>query len=188
MNLEKIKQHLENIEPFHIQEGIMQRGIGDVLENTIQTILGLHYPVIGASSKRSIEDFEIHEGEDIYKFDVKTHNVNAKFSMPNLISVKRLKKYLGQDTNHLVYVFVDYHLNDSLLTIDKIFVFRVEQLDWSCLHIGNLGKGQLQIKQAGNFTINDSYDRQEWVTTLTHTMKAFYYSLIESVKKEIDML
>ncbi len=189
MNLKDIEKHLNNdLNDIKIPLGIMQRGIGDILELSILNSIKKLYPnVLGASSKRSIEDFQINESDDITKFDVKSHDIDSEFSMPNLISVKRLNKYYQDNKNHLVYVFVKYTKSDNSIHITNITVFHIHQLDWKCLHIQNLGKGQLQIKNSHHIIIKDN-NRDEWYMMLKDNIKKFYTCLIESIKKEISLL
>ena len=124
----------------------------------------------------------------MFKFDIKTHNIDAKFSMPNLISVKRLNKYLQDDKNQLIYIFVDYAINDNIVVITDIKVFHIYQLNWDCLHIQNLGKGQLQIKNSLYISINKSNNRNDWHIQLKSNIEIFYKKLIESIQKEIKLL
>ena len=37
---------------------------------------------------------------------IKTHDINSDFSMPNLISVDRLKKFYENDNNYIIYIYI----------------------------------------------------------------------------------
>lgn len=186
INTSEIQKYLtEHLQTINVSESLMQRGVGDLMEDSVYEIMKTKYPhTAPASSKRSIEDFQIGN----YKFDIKTHDNDAKFSMPNLISVKRLHKYLSDPQNHLIYIFIKYQRVDATLQVLDIQVIPIQRLDWQCLHIQNLGKGQLQLKNSNNIQVTDDLDRIQWLSRLKDETVLFYNSLIKSIQKEIDSL
>ena len=96
-------------ESIRVDKGIMQRGVGDIVEAHVRQLIIDNYPNARyPSSPRSIEDVELQLGEVLLKLDIKTHNLDATFSRPNLISIKRLSDYYTDPNNSLAYIFVSY--------------------------------------------------------------------------------
>ena len=122
--------------------GLMQRGIADIIEVIVSDILlNLKHQSIKesyeAKSKRSIEDVGLITTDyDDIKIDIKTHDAESELSMPNLISVARIKKFYENDRNLLLYVFVKYVSNNNVIQILDTKVKAIEQLNWECLTIG----------------------------------------------------
>ena len=160
------------------------RTIGDMIEVEVINELSQNYNIVEGKSKRSIDDFSI--GNDLY--DVKTHHENeGGFSMPNLISVKRLKGVLEDESKTLSYVFVDYTRNDDEVKITDVHIKYVWELDWSMLSIGALGKGQLQIKDANKELVFTDIGRDEWFKILKVKVLEFYQKELTKIGKEIDL-
>ena len=156
---------------------LQQRGIADHIEGVVRDVIIDRHDGAPARSKRSIEDVMV--GESTY-VDIKTRDINADFSMPNLISVERLRKLYSDPKNELVLIFVDYAVErnelfdvpannwtfETYAVINSIEIRPIETIDWSCMHIQALGKGQLQLKNAANPIKLYRYSRLEWVDQL----------------------
>ena len=168
--------------------GLMQRGIADIIEVIVSDIiLNLKHQSIKelyeAKSKRSIEDVGLVTTDyDDIKIDIKTHDSESDLSMPNLISISRLKKFYENDRNLLLYVFVKYVNNDNLIQILDIKVKSIEQLHWDCLTIGNLGKGQLQVKNMDEISFQNFMTRKDWMERLSYDVVIYYQSLINKIQ------
>jgi len=168
--------------------GLMQRGIADIVEVIVSDIiLNLKHQSIKelyeAKSKRSIEDVGLVTTDyDDIKIDIKTHDSESDLSMPNLISISRLKKFYENDRNLLLYVFVKYVNNDNLIQILDIKVKSIEQLHWDCLTIGNLGKGQLQVKNMDEISFQNFMTRKDWMERLSYDVVIYYQSLINKIQ------
>ena len=173
-----------------VSESLQHRAVGDLLEANSIELVKQKYPELirEASSKRSIDDFSIVDGEKEMLFDIKTHyiqNVEGAFSMPNLISVKRLKGVLEDPNKTLSYVFVDYTRVGDRLTVEDVTVKQIWELDWSMLRIGALGKGQLQIKDANKELTYTDIGRDKWFEILKEEVRKFYIKQISKTEKEI---
>ena len=173
-----------------VSESLQHRAVGDLLEADSIELVKQKYPELirEASSKRSIDDFSIVDGEKEMLFDIKTHyiqNVEGAFSMPNLISVKRLKGVLEDPNKTLSYVFVDYTRVGDRLTVEDVTVKQIWELDWSMLRIGALGKGQLQIKDANKELTYTDIGRDRWFEILKEEVRKFYIKQISKTEKEI---
>jgi len=167
---------------------LQQRGVADYIETLccerINELSTTDLVVSEAVSVRSIEDIEIKLYDNLYKIDIKTHDVNRDFSMPNLVSVDRARKYLSVVTNHIIYIFVDYVIKEDIVCVKNVRVQPIESLDWSYLAIQNLGKGQLQIKNMNEgLFFNDNVTRKEWMDRLIKEGSDYYEKLILKVSE-----
>ena len=179
----------ENLKGFKLTDDYGQRSVGDKIEYECSNISKRYFGDfhIDAKSKRSIEDFSIVKNNQYNFFDVKTHyvqDVNG-FSMPNLISVKRLKKLLETNSQSLSYIFVDYTRKGGNVIIEDVIVKYIWELDWSILSIGALGKGQLQIKDANKKLTFTCIGKQKWFEILKSRVNEFYQKEILKINKEL---
>lgn len=167
-----------------------QRGVGDIVEKlveefSINTLTS--YTVSPASSKRSIEDVKLMDGDITILVDIKTEDINAAFHMPNIISVDRLRKTYKDPNMFIFYVFVKYkdtieietYRNIEILDVD---CFLVEELDWSTLSIGNLGKGQLQLKKE---PLKTTCGREAWMVSLQENVCEFLQKQQKKIEKDL---
>ena len=174
-------------------DGIQQRGIADKIEesvcNKIKMINVSGLLVEDASSKRSLEDIQVtDENGNLYKLDIKTHDINADFSMPNMVSVARLLNFYKEESNNLAYIFVDYKEINNVTEITNITIRLVEELSWDMLAILNLGKGQLQIKDMNSELIFIEPNREEWINQLKVNMVKHYNKTIIKFQKYINSI
>ena len=188
--IKQIQDSLDKNLPKEIpyEGSLMQRGIADLIEVIVSDIiLNLKDQSIKesyeAKSKRSIEDVGlITRDYDNIKIDIKTHDSESDLSMPNLISISRIKKFYENDKNLLLYVFVKYHTDNNSIHISEVIVKSIEQIDWGCLTIGNLGKGQLQITNMNDISFNDFLSRKDWMERLSYDVIIYYRSLINKIE------
>ena len=166
---------------FTLSKHLQQRGIADLIEGAVVDTILMRHNGTPARSKRSIEDVMV--GDTTY-VDIKTRDINADFSMPNLISIERLRKLYKDPNNELVLVFVDYTLIDEdddsamwtkrrFAVIKSIEIRPIESISWDSMHIQALGKGQLQLKNAAKPTKLYRLGRQQWLTQLNTEALAF---------------
>ena len=183
---DSLDKNLQKEIPY--EGGLMQRGIADIIEVIVSDIiLNLKDQSIKesyeAKSKRSIEDVGLITTDyDDIKIDIKTHDSESDLSMPNLISISRIKKFYENDKNLLLYVFVKYHTDNNSIHISEVIVKSIEQIDWGCLTIGNLGKGQLQITNMNDISFNDFLSRKDWMERLSYDVIIYYRSLINKIE------
>jgi len=193
--MENIIKHIQNSldkdlpkEITMVDDGLMQRGIADIIEVKVSNIIQrLKDPSIKesyeAKSKRSIEDVGLVTNDyDDVKIDIKTHDSESELSMPNLISISRLKKFYKNDRNLLLYVFVKYINYGHSIQILDVQVKSIEQLNWECLTIGNLGKGQLQVKNMDEISFQNYMTRNDWMERLSYDVVIYYQSLINKIQ------
>jgi hypothetical protein len=183
-----LKEEMVN---FVITEGSEQRSVGDMIEFKIKNILmglatnGLVADCVEPRSKKSIEDVTLigHDGVKYY-IDPKSHNVNSKFSMPNLTSVEKLRKLLSSNDKELVYVFVSYEVIGQDVNVTSIDVKYVWELSFDMLRIGSLGKGQLQISDMNKELKFTEEGKQGWFNKLKETVRGYHNQRIKQIEKD----
>jgi len=188
---EEIKVLLENhLNDFEVPVGIEHRGVGDLVEQKVNSILLNHPPnhiteAVEARSKKSLEDVTWKSPTTTYWIDVKTHYIQdvEGFSMPNMSSIEKLRKLFKQPNEELIYVMVSYTRNNNLIQIDNIKVFFIWELDWSVLSIQNLGRGILQIKDNNKPLVFTNQGKQKWFNQLCKSAIQFHTKQIAHQKK-----
>jgi hypothetical protein len=182
-----VKDHLKG---FQLSKSFGQRSVGDKIEDDCAMIFENLYPdnYIPPRSKKSTEDFSLSFDGIIFYIDVKTHFIQEQlgFSMPNLVSISKLKTLLEEDSKSLLYIFVDYKRSETDVTIESVTVKFIWDLDWSILGIGSLGKGQLQIKNANKEMIFTDMGKQRWNELLKQKGLEYNQNQIRRIQKEID--
>jgi hypothetical protein len=105
--------------------------------------------------------------------------------MPNLTSVERLARFYDDDRNYFVVLMVQYDIEVSRLSVRHVHFVPIEYLDWSCLTIGALGWGQIQIANANRIIIDSSQSRRTWMLNLCDTVLDFYPREIAKIEERI---
>ena len=138
-------------------------------------------------ARRAMADLAFTDSQDYYTVvDVKTHRDDTKFNMPNLTSVERLSRFYESKQNTFSVLMIKYSVeSEEIIPLDVAFS-PIEFLDWSCLTIGALGWGQIQIADSKYIKINDGYSRKKWMLELCDTMFEFYPKEIGKIKDRIS--
>ena len=126
-------------------------------------------------ARRAMADLAFKDKEGFYCIvDVKTHRQETKFNMPALVSVERLARFYEDDMNIFSILMIKYEVTGTRARVSQVIFCPIEFLDWSCLTVGALGWGQIQI--ANSNTINNSPDRsrKNWMLSLCDAMLEFY--------------
>jgi len=190
-NIKEVLEGLirENLSNFELDDVFEQRSVGDKIENDCKEIAKRFFEsnYISPRSKKSLEDFTLKFGDIINWFDVKTHFIQevSGFSMPNLVSIDKLKTSLKKDNENIIYIFVSYKRENGGITIEDVYLKYIWELDWTVLRIGNLGKGQLQIKDANKEVIFTNEGKELWSKQLNVEAVKFYNKRILNIQKEI---
>lgn len=129
----------------------------------------------GATAKgtrKSIGDFLLNG--DIHKpVNVKSNNVDKNNYSPNIISAKRLIKWL-QDGNELYFIFVNYKkTKNGVEVLGDSGLVPVEHLSWNCLTIEAQGWGVIQM--SGTLEIDKTQD-----------LKGFFHGMRIAYEKYMD--
>jgi hypothetical protein len=192
---DNIKNHILNLltnqlKDFDILDGSQQRTIGDLIEHKIVEILSntrdnFITDTIKARGKKSIEDITVISNGVNYYIDPKTHNVNAKFSMPNLTSIERLRILLSTPNYELIYIIVKYEIVGNKVIIKGFNLFYLWEIDCSILRVGALGKGQLQVKNAKKPLVFTKIGKENWFNEFRKLSLEFFETQIIKLKKQI---
>lgn len=124
-------------------------------------------------TRKSIGDFLLND--DIQKpVNVKSNNVDKNNYSPNIISAKRLIKWLQQDGNQLYFIFVNYRKTDKgVEVIDDSGLVPVQHISWDCLTIEAQGWGVIQM--IGKVKIDKTQD-----------LKGFFRGMKKAYEKYMD--
>ena len=158
------------------------RAVGDAVQeyladgglNTVLSSYGVD--VESEFGRRAMEDMAFKDSKgNYYAVDVKTHNLDTDFNMPNLISVKRLATfYKNDDHNHFCILIVKYKITGDKIDYKKCYFKPIECFKWSCLSLGALGWGQIQITNAKSLDFDNNSNRKQWMLQLCKNLEAFY--------------
>lgn len=125
------------------------------------------------------EDNQIIYEENIYKIYIKIRDIDKGFVLPSLLSIDKIRKFILNEHNHIIFIFINYEKNDLCTIIKNIDVQPIEAIDWDNLSIQNIGKGQLNIKTPSKaMTFNEDCTIKEWIDELKEQVKAYYNRLI----------
>ena len=145
----------ENLQEYYKSRNIKYgspRTAGDAIQNKVSE----NFPTVankmnigltnynGQHARRAMADLSFELDGYYYIVDVKSHNRNTEFNMPNLTSVQRLSTFYRNDNNYFVVCVVEYAETPNIVVKQVSFV-PIEFLSWSCLTLGALGWGQVQI-------------------------------------------
>lgn len=169
------------------------RAVGDAVQEIIGEKLLSCFPdniikdYSDSFARRAMADLAFSDNDNNYfVIDIKTHNKNTSFNMPNLTSVERLARFYEDDKNFFVILLVEYSIVDSKIVFEKVRFVPIENLSWDCLTIGALGWGQIQIANANVISIDRELTRKKWMLQLCDALEAFYPKEILKIEKRID--
>ena len=167
------------------------RAAGDAIQSIIEVhfeeILGEHGGEYSASfARRAMADLAFKDKfANYYVVDVKTHREETAFNMPNLTSVDRLARFYEDDANFFVILMVKYGVFGTRVTVSKVYFLPIEHLKWSCLTIGALGTGQIQIANSKHIEIDSAKTRRVWMLEFCENVLEFYPREIVKTTKRI---
>jgi hypothetical protein len=169
------------------------RAAGDAVQNYLEENLHKCFPDnmtikhSGSFARRSMQDYAFEDTDGAYyAVDFKTHNLGSKFNMPNITSVERLARFYQEAKHYFVLLFIAYKIENDDLAFHKCVFAPVEMIDFSCLTIGALGWGQIQIANSNNIVVNENGTRKQWMLELCEALEAFYPNEISKISDRID--
>lgn len=119
-------------------------------------------------TRKAVGDFMLNANHAV---NVKSNNVAKQNYSPNMISIKKMHKWVYEDRNDLSFVFVDYEEEGGKLkNVKKTDLISIEHISWECLSIEAQGYGVIQM--VGDRKI---IPRQ--------TKREFYKGFLEAYKK-----
>lgn len=94
------------------------------------------------TTRKAVGDFMLTETHAV---NVKSNNVEKQNYSPNMISIKKMHKWVYEDKNELSFVFVDYREDGGDLKIlNETDLIPLEHISWDCLSIEAQGYGVIQ--------------------------------------------
>jgi hypothetical protein len=105
--------------------------------------------------------------------------------MPNLTSVERLARFYEDDKNYFVMLMARYHVDRVRVVFTDVIFAPIEFIDWSCLTIGALGWGQIQIANSNRILLNPQYARKQWMLELCDILLGYYPREIAKITERI---
>jgi hypothetical protein len=191
--IEKKVLHLLNEQADFLSEDTAgsTRAAGDaiqsIIEDNFEKILGEHGGEYSASfARRAMADLAFKDKlANYYVVDVKTHREETAFNMPNLTSVDRLARFYEDDANFFVMLMVRYTVTGTKVKVSKVHFVPIEYLKWSCLTIGALGAGQIQIANSKHIEIDVTQTRRSWMLEFCDIVLQFYPREITKINKRI---
>jgi len=169
------------------------RAIGDTVQEVIGELLprclpeGLVDNFSADFARRAMADVAFSDVDgNYYLIDVKTHNTSTQFNMPNLTSVHRLARFYEDDRNYFIVLLIEYSVGNGHLTFTGAHFIPIEHLEWSCLTIGALGWGQIQIANSNIIHVNRENTRIDWMLSLCDALDIFYPMEIAKISERID--
>ena len=169
------------------------RAVGDAVQEYLEVNFvncipaGIVKDFNSSFARRAMADFAFTDVDGKYYIvDSKTHNLSTAFNMPNLTSVERLSRFYEDPNNYFSILFVAYKVNGERLSSTDCKFVPIELLDWSCLTLGALGWGQIQIANSNNVVIDVENTRKKWMLQLCDMLELFYPNEISKITKRID--
>ncbi len=161
--------------------------IQSIIEDNFEEILGEHGGEYSASfARRAMADLAFKDKpNNYYVVDVKTHREETAFNMPNLTSVDRLARFYEDDANFFVMLMVKYGVTGTKVKVSKVHFVPIEYLKWSCLTLGALGAGQIQIANSKHIEIDSTKSRRSWMLEFCDNVLQFYPREIVKINKRI---
>ncbi len=168
------------------------RAVGDTVQEILGDKMSECFPVgliknfNDSFARRSMADVAFMDNEDNYfVVDIKTHNRNTDFNMPNLTSVERLSRLYEDDKNYFVILLAEYKVEENKIIFDTVRLIPIEHLMWKCLTIGALGWGQIQIANARIVDVDRTQTRKEWMLKLCDVLDIFYPKEIKKIENRL---
>ncbi len=167
------------------------RTVGDAVQSLVEKkfedIAGAWCVEYSSSfARRAMADLAFTDKEGFYCIvDVKTHRQTTDFSMPALVSARRLARFYQDDENIFAILMVKYEVVDKRVQANKVLFCPIEFLDWRCLTVGALGWGQIQIANSNAIDIRHGQSRKSWMLSLCDAMLEFYPKEILKIEDRI---
>jgi hypothetical protein len=164
-------------------EKVVVQGLEAILEGLGAGALVEYTP---AKTRRAMGDVVFRDREGMsYVVDVKTHREGTKFNMPNLTSVQRLAKLYESDTNVFVLLMVRYKADGTRVTAQDVTFAPIEHVRWTCLRLGALGAGQLQLANSKSLDLDPAQTRKAWMVELCDALLVFWPNEIVKINRRI---
>jgi hypothetical protein len=112
----------------------------------------------GTTTRKATGDFMLAENHAV---NVKSNNVDKQNYSPNMISIKKMHKWVFEDRNDLSFIFVDYTVVEGKLEIiDETKLIPIEHISWNCFSIEAQGYGVIQ--KVGPLVLDTSQTKSDF--------------------------
>jgi hypothetical protein len=96
----------------------------------------------GTTTRKATGDFMLADGHAV---NVKSNNVAKQNYSPNMISIKKMHRWVFEERKDLSFVFVDYEeQGEDLRIVKETKPIPIEHIVWDCLSIEAQGYGVIQ--------------------------------------------
>lgn len=137
-------------------------------------------------SKKSIGDFFIND-DPSKPVNVKSNNIEKNNYSPNIISAKKLIKWVHEGGNELSFVFVDYKKTDKGIEIIKdTGIVPIQHISWDCLTIESQGWGVIQMSKT--LKIDKSQDLKTFFKGMKTAYEVYIGKETAKMKKIREMI
>ncbi len=137
-----------------------------------------------SETKKSIGDFMLNANHPV---NVKSNNVDKNNYSPNMISAKRLVKWLSDPNNSLSFIFIDYKVvNGKPKILHDTGLVPVEHLTWECMSIQAQGWGVIQM--SGDLKIDSTQNREVFLRGLRSAWEIFIEKERQKMSKIEEMI
>lgn len=99
---------------------------------------------------------------------------------------ERLARFYESDANVFSLLLIKYAVEGTSVDVSEVVFCPIEFLDWSCLTVGALGWGQIQIANANNIHVNENYSRKQWMLQMCDAKLEFYPKEIGKIQDRIE--
>lgn len=124
-----------------------------------------------------------YEGKK-YILDIKTHNTETEFNRPNITSISRFNKLYSDKDVEFGILMYSYKNVSGFVSVDLCEYYNIWNIHPDCLTFGNLGTGQIQIKDSNYIRPNDS--KKEWFEWYFSAVESFYKKEKTKIDKRIN--
>lgn len=130
----------------------------DAYKKIENIIAAKYHKSASTSTRKATGDFMLGTNHAV---NVKSNNVAKQNYSPNLISIKKMHKWVFEDRKELSFIFVDYEEKDNKLKILKgTKPIPIENISWDCLSIEAQGYGVIQ--KIGNLKTNSKQTKRDF--------------------------
>ena len=148
----------------------------DIYEK-IEKHVAQKHGAVANETKKSIGDFILSKSHPV---NVKSNNIDKNNYSPNMISAKKLIKWITDPNNSLSFIFVDYKIvNGEPKVIKDSGLIPVEHFSWESMSIQAQGWGVIQL--SSDLKIDSSQNRSQFLKGLRSAYEVF-------IQKERDKM
>ncbi len=97
----------------------------------IEVLIAAKYRKAGKMTRKAVGDFMM---SDDHAVNVKSNNLAKQNYSPNIISIKKMHRWVFEEKKNISFIFVDYKvIGDDLKIVKETELIPIENISWSCL-------------------------------------------------------